>query len=233
MVYIPVAFGAVALLAFIMKCKNQRSVGGVFLKNITSIFFILTAVCGIYNNPTHWQYGVLIMLGLVFGMLGDIYLDQKWVYPDDMTMYLNAGFVFFGIGHLCYIPAILMASGMGAKDMLIPVIVGVVVGAGNLVLEKPMKQDFGKFRVIVTVYGFILATMAGTAVLAAVKTGLTAFIVYAVGSVLFMLSDLILSPMYFGEGKNTPTNFILNHVTYYAGQFMIALSIALLPALAA
>ena len=233
MVYIPVALGLVFLVAFILKCKDKRSVGGVFLKNTTSIFFILTAACGIFTNPSQWKYGVLIVIGLVFGMLGDIYLDQKWVYPDDMTMYLNAGFVSFGIGHLFYIPAILLASGMGAKNMLIPVIAGVVVGAGNLVLEKPMKQDFGKFRVIVTVYGFILATMAATSVVAAIKTGYTAFIVYAVGSVLFVISDLVLSPMYFGEGKNTPANFIINHVTYYAGQFMIALSIALLPALAA
>lgn len=231
MVYITVALGLIFLIAFIVKCKDKRSVGGVFLKNIVSIFFILTAVCGIFANPTQWKYGALIMLGLVFGMLGDIYLDQKWVYPDDMKMYLNAGFVFFGIGHLCYIPAIFMTSGMGAKDIIIPIIVGIVIGLGNLILEKPMKQNFGRFRVIVTVYGFILAAMAATAVVAAVKTGYTAFIVYAVGAVLFMISDLILSPMYFGEGKNTPTNFILNHVTYYAGQYMIALSIILLPRL--
>ncbi len=231
MVYIPIALGAAALIAFLIKCKDERSVAGVFLKNITSIFFILTAACGIFHNPTQWKYGILIVIGLVFGMLGDIYLDQKWVYPKDMTMYLNAGFVSFGIGHLFYIPAILLASGMGVKDMLIPVIAGVLVGAGNLLLEKPMKQNFGKFKVIVTVYGFILAAMAAASVEAAIKTGYTAFIVYAVGAVLFVISDLILSPMYFGEGKNTPANFVLNHVTYYAGQFMIAFSIALMPEL--
>ena len=31
--------------------------------------------------------------------------------------------------------------------------------------------------------------------------------------------------MYFGEGKNTPVNFVLNHVTYYLAQYLIALSV--------
>lgn len=237
MVYIPVACGAVFLIAFIAKCKNERSVGGVLLKNITSIFFIFTAVFGLYSNPTQYNYGLLIIAGLVFGMLGDIYLDLKWVYPNDMKTYLNSGFVFFGIGHLFYIPALfaqtelMLGKGSGLKNLFIALAVGLVVAVGNLLLEKPMKQDFGSFRAIVTVYCFVIATMVGYSVVSAIRTANKAFIVYAVGAVLFMISDLVLSPMYFAKGKNTPTNFIINHVTYYAGQYLIALSISLMPEL--
>lgn len=220
--------GAFFLVAFLLKCKDKRSVTGVFLKNATSIFFILTAVCGIVKNSASWKYGLLIVVGLVFGMLGDIYLDQKWVYPKDMKQYLYAGFICFGIGHLFYIPALVTTAHISMKLMIIPVIVGVVVAVGNLLLEKPMKQKFGQYKAIVTVYSFILAAMVATAVVAAFVSKHSAFIVYAIGSVLFLVSDLVLSPMYFGEGKNTPTNFIVNHVTYYLGQYMIAFSVALL-----
>lgn len=220
--------GAFFLVAFLLKCKDKRSVTGVFLKNATSIFFILTAVCGIVKNSASWKYGLLIVVGLVFGMLGDIYLDQKWVYPKDMKQYLYAGFICFGIGHLFYIPALVTTAHISMKLMIIPVIVGVVVAVGNLLLEKPMKQKFGEYKTIVTVYSFILAAMVATAVVAAFVSKHPAFIVYAIGSVLFLVSDLVLSPMYFGEGKNTPTNFIVNHVTYYLGQYMIAFSVALL-----
>ena len=225
MIYIPVAAGAAFLLAFLVKCKDKRSVGGVFLKNTVSIFFILTAALGLYVNPDSLKYALPIICGLVFGMLGDIYLDQKWVYPDDMKKYLYAGFISFGIGHLFYIPAMVRAAGLDLKLLFIPVAVGVVVGVGNLLLEKPMKQNFGEYKVIVTIYGFILAFMAATAVVCAVVTGKTTFILFAAGGVFFLLSDLILSPMYFGEGKNTPLNFVLNHVTYYLGQYLIALSV--------
>lgn len=231
MIYIPVAAGVAFLLAFLVKCKDKRSVGGVFLKNAVSIFFILTAAVGLIQNKTRVEYGVLILVGLAFGMLGDIYLDQKWVYPSDMKKYLYAGFVSFGIGHLFYIPAMVRAAGIELKWLLIPVAAGVVVAVGNLLLEKPMKQNFGEYKAIVTVYGFILAFMAATAVTCAVLTGEKTFFVFAAGGVFFLLSDLILSPMYFGEGKNTPMNFILNHVTYYLGQYLIAFSVSLLPAL--
>ena len=225
MIYIPVAAGAAFLVAFLMKCKNERSVGGVFLKNTVSIFFILTAVFGLALNPACIEYGLFIVSGLVFGMLGDIYLDQKWVYPNDMKKYLYAGFISFGIGHLFYIPGMVRAAGLDLKLLLIPLAAGGVVAAGNLLLEKPMKQNFGEYKVIVTIYGFILAFMAATAVTCAVVTGKTAFILFAAGGVFFLISDLILSPMYFGEGKNTPVNFVLNHVTYYLAQYLIALSV--------
>lgn len=220
------------LVSFLIKCNKKRSVGGVFLKNVTSIFFILTAAAGIFNDPSSREYGVLIIVGLVFGMLGDIYLDQKWVYPNDMKKYLYAGFVSFGIGHLFYIPAMVKAANLELKYLAIPAVAGLVVAVGNLLLEKPMKQNFGEYKAVVTVYGFILSFMAATAVTCAAVTGQIMFVVFAAGGVFFLISDLILSPMYFGEGKNTPINFVLNHVTYYLGQYLIAITVSLLPAMA-
>ena len=232
-VFIPIIAGLISLILFIVRCKDKRSVQGVYTKNMTSIMFIFTAVMSTFNNPTQWQYGFMLTCGLIFGMLGDIYLDLKWVYPDDMKKYLEYGFICFGFGHLFYIGAMLVAAKLSFKHMLIAAVVGAVVAAGNRLLEKPMKQNFGKFKGIVTIYSFILAMMVATSVVSAIVTGEKSFIIYAVGAILFLISDLILSPMYFGEGKNTPTNFILNHVTYYAGQYLIAFSIFFMPQIGA
>ena len=130
---------------------------------------------------------------------------------------------FTGIGYIPIGPLKLTFN-------VVPVAIGAVIALGNLVLEKPTQQKFGKFKAIVTVYGLILGTMAGTALMAYIKTKQPAFLVYTIGAVFFLLSDLILSPMYFGEGKNTPVNFVLNHTTYYVGQYMIAFSTFLLAA---
>ena len=46
-----------------------------------------------------------------------------------------------------------------------------------------------------------------------------------IGLIFFLISDLILSGTYFGEGKNRPVDVVTNHVTYYVGQFLIALSL--------
>ena len=48
------------------------------------------------------------------------------------------------------------------------------------------------------------------------------FITLIAGSVLFTLSDLVLSSIYFKEGGNTKSNVIINHVLYYAAQFTFA-----------
>ena len=140
------------------------------------------------------------------------------------------GFISFGIGHFFYMGAIYTQAKFTLKDMLIPLVVGAVVTAGNLILEKPTKQKYGKFYAIVTLYGLILGTMVGTSLWAAIKTGQVAYIVYNVGAILFLISDIILSPMYFAikQDRNTPFNFVINHATYYIGQFMIAFSVFLL-----
>ena len=228
--------GLIAFIVFVAKCNKKRSVEGVFIKNITSLFFILTAAFGILATGNYF-YGTLLLIGLAFGMLGDIYLDQKWVYPNDMKKYLYAGFISFGIGHFFFMGAMiwqLMQFYFFNKFFcFIPLALGAVVAVGNLLLEKPMKPDFGEFSPIVTIYSFILATMVGYAVLGAVVTAVydskyfDKFITFAIGAVFFLVSDLILSPMYFGKGKNTPLNFVLNHATYYLGQFLIALTVTL------
>ena len=233
MIYASLALGLLFFILFVIKCHKQRSVGGVFLKNMISVCFIITGVIALIQNPTRYLYGILILAGLVFGMLGDIYLDQKWVYPADDKKYLYAGFISFAIGHLFYIPAIIITAEIPLRLMWIPAVFAVFVCAFVLITEKPTKQDFGEFRITVMLYGLVVAGMAGTSMVAACYTKQPTFICCAVGGVMFLLSDLILSPMYFGpKEKNNPTNFFINHLTYYVAQYLLAFSISLLPALA-
>jgi hypothetical protein len=53
------------------------------------------------------------------------------------------------------------------------------------------------------------------------------YILMFIGGILFLISDMILSAMYFdkNQSKNTSVNVVLNHATYYAAQFCIASSI--------
>ncbi len=235
--YLSFGIGMCFLVAFMVMCNKKRSVLGVYIKNITSIFFILTAVTGAFNNTDYvdvWKYALPIVVGQVFGLMGDIYLDQKWLYPQHNDQYLNLGFISFGIGHFFYMGAMYTHAKFEIKDMLVPVVIGIIVTVVNLALEKPTKQKYGKFFAIVTVYCLILGTMLGTAFWAYIKTKQVSYLVYTIGAALFLLSDVILSPMYFAiaKDKNTPLNFVLNHTTYYVGQYLIALTPFLLVATA-
>lgn len=235
--YLSFGIGMCFLIAFMAMCNKKRSILGVYIKNLTSIFFILTAVTGAFNNtdmPDVWKYALPIVVGQVFGLMGDIYLDQKWLYPQHNDQYLNMGFISFGIGHFFYMGAMYTHAKFEIKDMLVPLVIGVIVTVVNLALEKPTKQKYGKFFAIVTVYCMILGTMLGTAFWAYIKTKQVSYLVYTIGAALFLLSDVILSPMYFAikQDRNTPLNFVLNHTTYYVGQYLIALTPFLLVATA-
>ena len=231
--YLSFGIGMCFLIAFMVICHKKRSVPGVFVKSLTSVFFLLTATTGAFNNtanPDVWRYAMLIVMGGVLGLMGDIYLDQKWLYPEHNEQYLYLGFTSFGIGHFFYIGAMYTHAKFEIKDMLVPLAIGAVVTVVNLALEKPTKQKYGKFFAIVTVYCMILGTMLGTAFWAYIKTKQISYLVYTIGAALFLLSDVILSPMYFAikQDKNTPFNFVLNHTTYYLGQYLIALTTFLL-----
>ena len=49
-------------------------------------------------------------------------------------------------------------------------------------------------------------------------------ILIVVGAALFLLSDLVLSLIYF-EGNESRVLIVVNHVLYYVAQFLIALSL--------
>ena len=231
------ALGLVSLLVFLITCNKKRSVPGVFTKMVVSLFFIATAFFGINHvvsataDMTIIKYGLMIIMGLVFGLLGDIYLDQKWVYPDDDEKYLYAGFAVFAIGHFFYVGAMIMTAGLNFTHMLIASALAILVVIVNLIMERITKLNFHKFRLVVSLYSFVVGLTMTTALVAFVVTymasGLTLavpYLVFTVAGALFLVSDIILSSQYFGT-HNTPLFFVMNHVTYYLAQYLIALTI--------
>ena len=107
------------------------------------------------------------------------------------------------------------------------IVLALVIGLIAILMEKPLKMKYGKFKLIVFLYSCTLAlTMTASMMTAYItKFKLSAWIVMSVGALLFLLSDLVLSGMYFGENKNTKGNIILNHTLYYAAQFCMAATI--------
>ena len=86
----------------------------------------------------------------------------------------------------------------------------------------------GKYRGIVLLYAIFLTMTTVTSILAAFVTHSKSMIIMSIGSVLFLLSDVVLNFTYFGRGWNKPIHIFINHFLYYAGQYLIASSIIFL-----
>lgn len=223
---IAMVIGSLLLLAYILVCCKKRNVIGLEVKSLVSVFYISTAALAVFEKPENFKYGLLIILGGILGLLGDVYLDQKWIHIHHKEQYLALGFLNFGLGHIFYIVAAATNAKLELKDFIIPVVAAIVVPVFNEILSKFLDQDFGKFRWVVFTYGMILTFMMGTAVSAYLKTRSIAYLIYAIAGVSFLVSDIVLSAIYFtrGERKVTVGRFIINIITYYLAQYLIAIT---------
>lgn len=225
--YVLLAIGITATIVFLVLRVKKGGIAALYAKAIASCCFIATALAAMNRNRVFLEFGTLILAGLILGMLGDIWLDLKWIYLQDKNSYLYAGFISFLLGHLCFITAIFRSAPWNSFSIIMSIVLALVIGLIAILMEKPLKMKYGKFKLIVFLYSCTLAlTMTSSMMTAYItKFKLSAWIVMSVGALLFLLSDLVLSGMYFGENKNTKGNIILNHTLYYAAQFCMAATI--------
>ena len=220
--------GAIALTLFLIEKCRKYSVKAMMIKTSTSLLFIGVGAVGLYIHGGN-QMALLVTIGLLLGLLGDIWLDLKYIYKENDKPYTYAGFLMFLFGHVFYISGMIREyfHGDNFAYLIVPFVLGLAAGLATVLLEKPMKVKYGKMKWIVMLYGFALFSMTALAISLCILNEFksTTLIMMSVGGILFSVSDLILSGTYFGEGKERPVDIITNGITYYAAQFLIAFSI--------
>lgn len=229
---ITLVLGLAAMIVFLRLRVKGRRVPAAIVKAVTSLFFILCACaailcpCAAAGSADRTGFAPLIISGLACGLLGDIWLDLKFAYPSDDAVYTYAGFICFGVGHIFYIAAMLKYYTPGTLWIIIPAASAVLGFAGSFFGEKAMKMDYGRYKTITSLYVAVLFYVTTTALGCAVTHGFGPVpTMMFVGIIFFLISDFILSNTYFGKGWDKPAHIVLNHVTYYIAQFVIASSI--------
>lgn len=224
--YIVLAVGVVVSFIFCYQRRLGFSLKNLLFKSISSLCFLLTAVFALIGNSSAYVYGSLIIMGGALGLVGDILLDLKGVYKQDEKTYLKGGFIFFLVGHIFYIGALIYSVKPKWWLVLIVAVVSMLIGIGTVLSANLMKVHYGAYRRIVAIYVAFLAMTMLTSILCAFLTDFRkGYILMAIGSVLFLLSDVVLSNTFFGRGKDKQHHLFINHFLYYAGQYLIASSV--------
>ena len=223
-----IAVAAIILVFYVIEKIRSYSIKAVLIKFVVSLLFVAVAVYSSYVNGGH-PLSPFVIIGLLLGLSGDIWLDLKLVYPKDDKIYTYAGFIVFGLGHIFYVTGLFIQYLNNAHVLYIimPIIGALLCGFINLFLEKPLKLAFKDMKGVVFAYSILLFSLplSCLSLLIANSWQPKALIIFFVGGILFAVSDLVLSNTYFGKDHEKPIDFILNYLTYYSAQFVIAFSL--------
>ena len=223
-----ITFGAMCLAGFINQKIHKYGLRATLLKTLTSFCFIVVAAIGLYHKGFH-VLSIFFMVGLVSGLLGDIFLGLKHVYKEADDLFTYAGFIAFMVGHVLYITGMFLEfySGQSPLYIILPLLIGILIGGCVPIIGKVMHLKLGRFLVISIVYGSLLFSMCLVSLSLNIMTGFKSvtLIMLFIGGVLFTISDIILSKTYFGHNKEKVSDLVSNSLTYYIAQYLIAFSI--------
>ncbi|MDZ4670224.1 MAG: lysoplasmalogenase [Phototrophicales bacterium] len=159
-----------------------------------------------------------IALGMSFGFLGDLFMAGLVIKGEKSVL---GGMSAFGLGHVCYIIGIL-----GMNSVNIAVLVGMLMVAVALwyVVVYRTAKEISVLHYAALPYALLLASTAGFA--GGVALTNSAFILMAIGAVLFLISDLILATQLF-NGVHFKGIGDVVWLTYGPAQMLIVYAIPL------
>ncbi len=235
MIYVLIGLFMFMWSLFIYHVVLDKRLEGFFAKGFTSFMFIVIFIYGVYSFLTkrqetfyvllfEYKYVYLILftlLGLVSGLIGDLFLEVQWFYKKRKHFMIFQGMIIFLIGHLFYMLAMTLFSGFHYSALLVGFAMVIIVYVGSKLLDI----DFKRLKLMTYIYTFIIFTMVGLSFYQAIHQGFSLYsVVFLIGAVCFGISDLFLAPIYFKD--ETKHFFVVGNLfTYYLGQFLIALAI--------
>lgn len=206
---------------FIQSEYAGKMLRATVLKGIASAFFVALGVYCFVIAPG--AIGKLIVVGLVLGMIGDIFLNMRNLFEGKKSNLVFAvGIAAFLAGHFFYIAAIFgHAEGILLLAAALTAVISVLAIPP---LIKRVKAPSVGLKVFGIVYLVIVTAMFSSAAALLILTGFTPEkLVFAIGAFLFLVSDFIM--IYYSFVEKVKPLRAVNLLCYYVGQLLIAVCI--------
>ena len=223
--------GAVMSTIFIVSKVVNYSLKTIIFKTIASLFFVaLAIVIFAMNSQGHFYFKLFTVLGLFFGLLGDVLLGFKYITTKTKKIWILAGMFAFAIGHIFYFSGLLIDFYVPGNTLFIvlPFTLPVAIISIYLFVARKVGINFGKGMFFFGLfYLYCLTTMLSTSLsmVCLHKFGITTLVMFFSGAICFATSDFMLTGAYFKEGQRPKAYMAIYSVFYYVAQFVIAFSL--------
>ena len=214
--YIILCFYIILVIVHLFCCFHHKE----DIRKATKVFLMPFLAFTYYLGCPKEKFSKIILLALVFGCLGDIFLINQNFFVFGVASFL--------IGHLLYIFLFFGETGFKNFKKNIFVFIGVCIVylyAENKVLLyfRPALIKAGVWGPLI-VYTSIIATLnVSSAIYAYCYKNIYSFLTY-IGSLVFFISDVVLAQQLFMENKKHYQIIIMT--TYILGQSLISLGMA-------
>lgn len=184
-------------------------------KPLATFIIIVIAFLSFYLEEfTHTNYTVMILIGLIFCIIGDVCL----MFIENRKFFLF-GLISFLIGHLVYLITFISFCGFHPNDLYSGLVL-LILAVGVYIY---LYNGLDKMKLPVLGYVIIISLMVNQAIatLWCDFFSTSQAIVIALGAFLFYISDIMLAVAKF------KVEFKFNRISlafYFAGQYLIALS---------
>ena len=209
--------GVAIVIAALLFMLLHKTVSSYIVKTIPSILFVLVGLFNyiyctkVLNNSENKKYSLILLCGLFFAMLGDIFLID----------FFEIGAILFAVGHILFFVAFCFVSKLNLRDAMIGLL---IFGLALLFIWLYPYFEFQGMGALIVVYAFIISFMLGKAIsnlIASRKSLFRSLILFGAG--LFFFSDLMLLLFKFAHQKIVFDWLCV--MTYYPAEFLLGFSI--------
>jgi uncharacterized membrane protein YhhN len=219
-IFISLAIFFIMLCVYIYHIIFKEEPYEKITKTAPSIMFFTTSIVSIILTKNYTLSALFLCAGLFFSIFGDFFLIKKLKIKRSFII----GVSFFFITQICYIISFSILVPITWLDIFL--FIGLEGSA--LLVYKLMRFDAKNLKIPLFLYSCALSFMAVKAVSLVFSRpfGIYHGITVAMGGLLFLFSDCVLSHSILTGGRTLRARLI-NLVTYYFGQIMLAFSIYL------
>lgn len=221
--YIIIGIELVFMLVYLIFYYRFGSKTILGLKMATSFCFVILGLL-LLPKSSNAIYATTMMLGLGCGFVGDLVLGLRRVYRNRKKEFFYASLLLFFLGHILYIAAFFRFNNVSFWSMLL---VSIILTITMSVVANKTQVVYGKAIIPVTGYMLVSSFVISLALLNFFKAYSFLSLVVFIGAFSFVLSDFLLSYLYFKKMRTKTIRFFkaINIITYYLGQTLFAISV--------